>query len=247
MQEQLLTALAPEEALRHWCDPDAVKAMERLSYYSERIPMTILGYPATEDERMHGQYCRLREPLENVVLSRLRDGAWIATALQLPVTLNSERIPVPAYFWRFLELDFKTASADGNGLKLVEIEIERSNCHEADAPPATPTDVLSLQALAPQRHRATSVQLQLSDDNAVLTLFDEKLIFRGTIQRLILRQLVDAHSEDRRLKTAEVLRKAGTEVDSIAKAFRKNPHWPTLKKIIRQEQGFCWMYLNAPP
>jgi hypothetical protein len=247
MQEQLLTALAPEKALRCWCDPDAVKAMEQLSYYSETIPITFLGGPPTEDERMHDQYRRLREPLENVVLSSLRNGEWIATALQLPVTLNSERIPVPAHFWRFLELDFKTASADGNGLKLVEIEIERSNCPVADAPAATPTDVLSFQSLAPQRHRQTSVQLQLSDDNAILTLFDEKLIFRGTIQGLILRQLVDAHSENRRLKTAEVLSKAGTEVDSIAKTFRKNPHWPSLKKIIQQEQGFCWIDLNAPP
>jgi hypothetical protein len=220
--------------------------MEKLSYYSERPLITILGAPQTENERMRDQYCRLREPLENDVLGSLRNGRWTATALQLPVTLNSERIRVPAHFWRFLELDFKTASAEGNGLKLVEIEIERLNCDAAVVPPTTPTDVLSPQPLAPERLRGISDQLLLSDDNAVLTLFNEKLIFRGVIQTLILRQLVDAHSEGRRLKTAEVLRKAGSDVDSIAKAFRKNRHWPALNKIIRQEQGVCWIDLNTP-
>jgi hypothetical protein len=248
MQDPLSTALAPEEALRQWCDPDAVKAMDQLSYYAERAPITILGGPPTHDEIMHDRYCHARAPLEAFLIGQLVAGQWAATAFQLPLTLQSKRMRVPPQFWRFLQLDFKAATAEGNEMKLVEIQIERSPFHSVHDPtsPALegPTSESSM------RHSSSDgmqVQLQLSGDDSILTLFGEKLIFGGPIQRSILRQLVDAHRDDRRLRTAEVLRRAGSEVDSIAKAFRSNRHWPKLTQIIRQEQGFIWLDLRTPP
>jgi hypothetical protein len=246
VQQQLLKALTPEAALHQWCDPAAVKAMDDLSAYAEQMPR-VYGEKPTHYEAMHDRYWQIRGPLEDRVIGNLKNGGWRATALELPITLLSERVRVSARFWGFLTLDFKAATAEGNGLKLVEIEIE--------AAPSRQTEHLggrSIDAPAPQRPESQppidiSAPLHLSDDNAILTLWGEKLMFRGPIQKSILRQLVDAHCDDRRLRTVEILQKAGSEVDSIAKAFRSNRHLPKLKRIIRQEQGFAWLDLTTPP
>lgn len=81
----------------------------------------------------------------------------------------------------------------------------------------------------------------LSEDSAVLTLGREVLSFRGEIQQSILRQLVDAFHAGRRLRTAEVLAHAGSNEDTLKKAFRGNPSWPKLKRVLRWENGFCWI------
>jgi hypothetical protein len=247
MQEQPPKGLAPEEALRKWCDPVAVREMDKLSAYSERSLLWILGDPPTEYERKHEQWRQRRDPLEKDVLRKLKTDEWTATALELPVTLNSRRKGFPSDFWEFLELDFKTASAEGNGLKLVEIQIERSNGHGAAESRTTPPQGLSAPLQPQQAPKTASIELQLWDDGAILTLSGEKMMFRGTIQRVLLRELIEAHKNGRRLRTADTLRKVGAEVDSIAKLFRKNPHWPQLRKIIRQKLGFCWIDLSTPP
>jgi hypothetical protein len=246
MQEALSIALTPEDALRRWCDATSVRAMSDLSYYAERAPITILGAPPTNDELMHEQYWRLRQPMEDHVLHNLRTGVWTATALESPITLRSERIRVPAHFWRFLKLDFKTASAKGKGLRLVEIEIEHSNDAQVPEPSPSPA-AASRSQLQLTRPGAPLIQIHLSDDDAILTLLDEKLILRGSIQKSIVRQLVDGHAADRPLRTSQVLSKANSQADSIAKAFRGNPVWPALKQVLRQQRGFCWLDLRSPP
>jgi len=218
--------------------------MDQLSYYAERVPITILGGPPTHDRLMHDRYCQIRAPLESFLTGNLIAGEWTATALQLPLTLESTRMRVPPRFWRFLELDFKAATAEGNNMQLVDIEIERSPFH------STATALPRIDGSVPDSTRTstgTQVHLDLSDDDSILRLGSEKLMFRGSIQKSILRQLVNAHRDDRRLRTAEMLHKAGSETDSIAKAFRNNRYWPKLAKIIRQEQGFIWVDLSAPP
>jgi hypothetical protein len=235
-------ALTPEEALRRWCDPAAIRAMDDLSYYAERLPIIIVGDYPTHDDIMHQRYRDIREPLERFVVGELRAGARTATALELPMTLKSERIRVPPEFWTFMKLDFKAATAEGNGLSLVEIKIESTPFAQS-----TPSEPPRSQGPEQCQSIGSVEAVRLSDDNAILILFGKKLIFRGSIQQSILRQLVDAHGGDRQLRTFQVLQKAGSEADSIAKAFRKNPHWPKLERIIRQERGFVWLDLTSPP
>jgi hypothetical protein len=88
--------------------------------------------------------------------------------------------------------------------------------------------------------RSETGPLHLSDDNATLTVSGKSLIFRGPKQQKILRQLFNAYKTGDKLRTATVLEKAGANADSLRKAFNKSPHWPVLKRIIRQEQGYCW-------
>jgi hypothetical protein len=94
---------------------------------------------------------------------------------------------------------------------VVEIQIERSAFHSPAevAPPRVEGSTAELGTPRPSTNGAP-VRLQLSDDDSILTLFGERLIFGGAIQKSILRQLVDACRNDRRLRTAEVLRRATT-------------------------------------
>jgi hypothetical protein len=231
-------AFTPEEALRRWCDPAAVKLMDDLSHYAGEPLITIIGGAPTYSDIMHQRYCSARGPLESFVIGELKAGRWTASALEHPVTLKSERTLVPAHFWSFLKLDFKAATAEGNQLKLVEIKIDT----------APSTQFKDPNQDGSRQSNEEIVQLGFSDDDdAIFNLGGERLIFRGLVQQSILRQLVDAYYNDRELRTSEVLQKAGSEADSIAKAFRNNPHWPKLRQIIHQYQGFVWLDLRAPP
>jgi hypothetical protein len=85
--------------------------------------------------------------------------------------------------------------------------------------------------------------LDLSPDDVTLTIHGDVIHVRGPVQQSIIRQLVDAFRLGKRLRAADVLRKAGSSADSLAKAFKGSPNWPTLRRYLRQEQGFCWFEL----
>lgn len=82
--------------------------------------------------------------------------------------------------------------------------------------------------------------LDLSPDGMALTIHGQALHFRGAVQRSIVQQLVEAHRTNKRLRTSAVLGRAGSSADSLVKAFSGSPHWRTLSRYLRQEQGFCW-------
>ena len=85
--------------------------------------------------------------------------------------------------------------------------------------------------------------LGLSLECATLTIHGDVLHIRGEVQQSIVKQLVDAFRLGKRLRTSDVLEKAQSSADSLAKAFRGSPNWPTLLRHLRQERGFCWFDL----
>jgi hypothetical protein len=229
--------LTPELALLKWSDPEAVRQLEDLREYSK--PSWLLGGDPTHYDMMHDRWRILREPLERAMLHRLLRGELIATALQKPRRLDSQRIAVPAEYWEFLILHYESATAEGEEMELVQIRI------------CEPSEILCApdQASALPGAKRTNVtdresaEISLSDSGA-LKVGEDVLLFRGQIQISILRQLVDAyHQGGERLRTQNVLETAGTELDSLAKVFRKNPHWSRLQNIIKQQRGFCWLEL----
>jgi hypothetical protein len=85
--------------------------------------------------------------------------------------------------------------------------------------------------------------LDLSPDGVTLTIHGDVLHIRGEVQQSIVKQLVDAFRLGKRLRAADVLSKAGSSADTLAKAFKGSPNWPTLRRHLRLEQGFCWFEL----
>lgn len=90
---------------------------------------------------------------------------------------------------------------------------------------------------------AATPALDLSPDGVTLTIHSDVLHVRGEVQQSIVKQLVDAFRRGKRLRTANVLQKAESSADSLAKAFKGSPNWPTLHRHLHQEQGFCWFEL----
>ena len=106
-------------------------------------------------------------------------------------------------------------------------------------------DVSLIQGLflGPAPGAMATPALDLSPDGVTLTIHTDVLQIRGAIQRSIVEQLVAAFRLGKRLRTADVLSKAGSSADSLAKAFKGSPNWPTLCHHLRQAQGFCWLEL----
>lgn len=106
-------------------------------------------------------------------------------------------------------------------------------------------DVALIQGLYLGRAAAAmgTPALDLSPDGATLTVHGDVLHIRGDIQQSIVKQLVDAFRDGKRLRAADVLEKAKSSADTLAKAFKGSPNWPTLHRHLRQELGFCWFEL----
>jgi hypothetical protein len=78
--------------------------------------------------------------LQRDFLGRLRSGELVATGYEEPLSLGSERRPVPADVWRSLRPNFKNSTATGAGLKLAGILVRTAE----DAPaPVSSTDQIS--------------------------------------------------------------------------------------------------------
>jgi hypothetical protein len=84
-----------------------------------------------------------------------------------------------------------------------------------------------------------SADIVLSPDGSILTIRGERVFITGKTYAKIVRKLVNAHIEGVRLRTADVLGEVAAH--SFASHFGKSPMWPALKKILRQERGFCWL------
>jgi hypothetical protein len=81
----------------------------------------------------------------------------------------------------------------------------------------------------------------LAPDGRVLRIRDSEYLFKGEVQIAIIHQLVKAFPCDERLRTKEVLEKAGSQADTLAKAFSGYPDWERLNAHIKRQHGFCWL------
>ena len=83
--------------------------------------------------------------------------------------------------------------------------------------------------------------VHLAPDGRVLRIRDSEYLFKGEVQIGIIRQLVKGFTHDQRLRTKEVLENAGSQADTLAKAFSGYPDWKRLKAHIKQQRGLCWL------
>jgi hypothetical protein len=87
-------------------------------------------------------------------------------------------------------------------------------------------------------------RVSLSADLRTLQINGQMWTFRGEIQKNIIHRLVEAFGKRERLRTSDVLRKAGSQTPDLAKAFKNNPSWPQLSRYIKSQHGFCWIELQ---
>jgi hypothetical protein len=187
----------------------------------------------------------VRYEKQNALLKSLnygiRTGALRATAFQLPITISSKREEISADVWEKLSVNVDQGTAEFQGLRLYDIEIAE--------------DAISMRiwGLGPRSYSSESedavedeedeAEVTLSEDGELLTIGDARWRFTGEIQQEIIRQLVEAYPGE--LRTAEVLAHAGSNQDTIPKAFNGSRHWSTLSLYIFREEGMCRL-LNKP-
>jgi hypothetical protein len=225
--------LSPVEALRAEAAPHPVAQPSNASYRANLWDI-ITG----DDHRMPRQFHwkEFYSPLEKAVLRKLQEGDLVATALEMPLSPSAVRQPVGSELWDVLAFNFERAEAKGRGLHLINIEIHDPRQLQAwrDAN----------SAFAAERSAAgappAAKPIALSDDNSVLTIGNDVLMFRGEIHQAIIRRLVDAFDRRERLRTRDVLEKSGSNADTLAKAFSRSRNWAKLDQVLRQENGFCW-------
>jgi hypothetical protein len=86
----------------------------------------------------------------------------------------------------------------------------------------------------------SSISISLSPDDRVLMVQGRPLHLRGRVHRSIVRKLYSAHLVGKPARTRDVLSEAGPQVDTIAKAFHRSPHWEVLRHRIRTSNGLSW-------
>jgi hypothetical protein len=161
-----------------------------------------------------------------------------ATAIELPLRAGSCQTPISREVWQFLMLNFFEGTASGGGLRLIDIRVSAAGETSDAGSPADDPHRLPTPSV-PKGH------VHLSDDDEILVINSVTMILTGEIQQSIMRQLVDAYPSGKPLKTRMVLEKAGSNADSIAKAFSGSPHWKHLKHVIRQERGYSWLEIRS--
>ena len=84
------------------------------------------------------------------------------------------------------------------------------------------------------------VAVECTPDGSLLTIHGKDYPFKGPKQKAIIRLLYGAWKDGRaKQKTAEVLRKAGSNADQLAHAFGGSPSaW---KEVVGYGEGYCWL------
>ncbi len=136
------------DAIRRFADPDQWRRYDQAATAARGRVRTrlmyvggepIAGWGAAEQARHDNHLLDRRDrawrELQRDFLGRLRSGELVATGFEEPLSLSSERRPVPADVWRSLRPNFKNSTATGAGLRLAGILVQTAE--DAPAPAST--------------------------------------------------------------------------------------------------------------
>ncbi|RUT28325.1 hypothetical protein EMQ25_17215 [Arsenicitalea aurantiaca] len=215
------------EAFRVFGDPEIVEWLDQ--------------HPVGEDIAIEEQREVYRGRLEHELNCAIREYRLVATALRRPLTPQSRREEISADIWGLLELDYASATARLEDIELIGIELhEHPMAHLLGRSFFT-----NRERAAPNDADDDTDLVSLSEDLELLVIGEDRMHLRGEIQQHIVKLLVDAWKEDRDLETRAVLLEAGSNADSIAKAFTGSPNWEKLRRHIVFGNGRCRLVPNA--
>jgi hypothetical protein len=231
-----------EEALRHWCDQEAVARCLEYARFSWRLPIIVPDSPPTPYEIGHDEWWRRRKPLEEEFMRKLRRGELIATALDIPLRADSRRQEISPELWRVLEPDFDENSAAGGGLKIIEIEIAEPKPipnENASPPLADPINPDRQGNAGPQQ-----VEFEHAADYDWVRIRGQSFTL-SPLQAAVVRRL---HAANQRgiawVRTKLVLTEAGSKSFKLSDVFkaRRGPSWDEL--IESDGRGRCRLNLH---
>ncbi len=176
----------------------------------------------------HVEWRKRRFPFERRLLQQLKTGELVATGYQVPMSIVDKRQAIPREMWEVLEPDFYNSAAEGEGLKIIKIEVM-----EAPLPGSVP--------YVPRADRKLEDLVELSEDSRVLRIDNERYLFRGNAQPQVIRRLYNTFVTGTPELTQVLLSKAGVRCSSIAQVFRGYSEWQLLRRHIRTTSAFSWL------
>jgi hypothetical protein len=232
-----LQTISLEMALRHLATEAERAELDKYIEYREFASdwMAAMVYQSKPEYEYGMKYFRIRWQIAERLLEKLRLGDVVATGLELGGEINAQPLPISKYLWRKLELDVDSSEAcrkDGEKILVIDILFPENLIYTAN----------SLDRNNFHDSIGSAIIVTFSEEDRTFTVGSETIKLKK-IQRAIIRQLFDALKERRgkRLRTAEVLHKAGSKAESISQAFSGSRYWPVLNPLIQREGGECWL------
>lgn len=211
------------EGLRRYGNPSIVRWLEQF-----------------KGPRVNDEYHQKRRELQMSIMRDLRQESLVATGLERPLSASSRRQKISADIWELLDLQIEMGTGNFANLSLTDIDIRENDFVVRIFGLSHPPAANSNPADDDEDGADKEISISLSADGEQLSIGkDASWRFKGEIQQEIIRQLVEASASGSWLKSINVLSKAGSNSDTIAKAFNSSPNWPTLRRYIERSNGMC--------
>jgi hypothetical protein len=208
-----------EEAYRAFSDPLLIAKADR--YESARKPALgwVLGEPKTPYEIAHGEYWRIRRPLEDALLARLKSGELCAVGFEVPASASSTQELINPQLWHVLVPNFDDSTAAGAGLELVDILVFDS------AELGLATKVVDDTSIAAAYE---PISIVANRDYSVVVLGKVEFKF-GQLQAAVVRALHEASRTDDPWRNGKaLLAEIRAQTRSLGDLFRRHQNWHLL-------------------
>ena len=124
------------DAIEFWSDSELWRNFERLRQQTKgkgivtsskylTAPLDSRATAADSDNRLIAERDGIHHQLIRQFMARLSSGDLAATGIEYPLKLDSKPIPIGSELWRHLRPNFTDSSAEGNGLKLIDIRVTK--------------------------------------------------------------------------------------------------------------------------
>jgi hypothetical protein len=213
-----------EEAFRAFSDPLLVAKADR--YASARPPVVgwVLGEPKTPYEIAHDEYWRIRRPLEDALLERLKSGELCAIGFEVPASASSTQELINPQLWHVLVPKFDDSTAAGAGLNLVDILVFDST--EMRLATKIDDDTSIAAAYEP-------ISIVANRDYSVVVLGEVEFKF-GQLQAAVVKALHGASRTDDPWRNGKaLLAETRAQTRSLGDLFRRHQNWRLLIETYR--------------
>jgi hypothetical protein len=226
--------LSIEDAFRRYADPALLARLDELEPHAN-------GFTVGVTEHLHNEYQGLHDAIAQSLIRRLQRGELITRGLVRGAPVAQGKVDVDPDWWAELEICFELDEICGpKRFVMTAVEIREAEPDDAEGQASSSSGQPTL-AHSGDQVRADRGFLHLSETGEVLTVGTTRMVFRGSVHKAIVRQLVQAHAKNEWVRTADLLQRARSRSDTLAKAFSGSRNWPTLQTFLCHRNGYTWL------
>jgi hypothetical protein len=213
-----------EEAYRAFSDPLLIAKADRYASAKNPLLFWVAGEPKSPYEIAHDEYWRIRRPLEDAFLEKLKSGELCAVGVEVPASASSTHELINPQLWHVLVPNFEESTAAGAGLNVVDILVFDST--ELKLATKIVDDTSIAAAYEP-------ISIVANKDCSVVVLGEVEFRF-GQLQAAVVKALHEAsHTDDPWRNGKALLAETGAQTRSLGDLFRRHQNWRLLIETYR--------------